>query len=115
MEVSLSGRTWVDSQADGSYDQEPLLSGVLLNIKDGMGQRVALVTTGPGSFNAGHYVMPNLPPDTYTVTLERWPEGYEPAASLSQRITLISGGEQGEVDFAFRQTVGSVYLPMLVR
>ena len=114
-EVSLAGRAWVDSKADGAYDQEPLLSGVLLNIKDGMGQRVALVTTGPGSFSAGQYVMPNLPPDTYTVTLERWPDGYEPAAALSQRITLVSNGEQGELNFAFRQTARNVFLPMLGR
>lgn len=114
-EVSLAGMTWVDSKADGSFDQEPLLSGVLLNIKDGTGQRVALVTTGPGSFSAGQYVMPNLPPDTYTVTVERWPAGYAPAAALSQRITLINAGEQGELNFAFRRTAGPIYIPMVGR
>lgn len=114
-QVTLSGKTWVDSQADGIYDQEPLLSGVLINIKDSMGQRVALVTTGPGSFLAGQYVMPNLPPDSYTATLERWPTDYEPASSLSQRITLVNNGDLGELNFAFRRTSSSVYLPMLER
>jgi len=41
--------------------------------------------------------------------------GYEPAGPISQAITLTSDGERGDLNFAFRQTVRALYLPMLVR
>ena len=111
--VSLAGKTWVDSKPDGLFDNETLLNGVLINIKDSLGQRVALVTTGPGAFSTGQYVMSNLPLGVYTVSVERWPAGYEPAGAASQRITFANGGEQGDISFAFRKTTSAVYLPML--
>ncbi|MBP9073314.1 MAG: Ig-like domain-containing protein [Caldilineaceae bacterium] len=114
-EVTLNGLTWVDATPDGLFDQEPVLNGVLISIKDSQGQRVALVTTGPGAFSAGRYTMPNLPLGDYLATVERWPAGYEPTSVVSQRITLANDGAQGDLNFAFRQTVRAVYLPMLVR
>ena len=112
--VSINGLTWEDTTPDGMFNDEPLVSDVTLSIKNSVGERVSIVTSGPGIFEPGRYLVQNLPPGTYFVTLESWPAGYAPIEPLTRRIVLTSSGQSGSVDFPLRQGL-RIFLPSVRR
>jgi len=114
-EVSISGLTWVDKDRNGVFEDETLLSQVVLSVKDRLGQRVALVTSGAEGFAAGRFLIPNLPPDAYFVTVESWPAGFAPLGPQMQKFILWTSGETSAADFAFERTQQKVYLPTVLR
>jgi len=116
-EVSVSGLAWVDSKPDGVYADEAVLSDVVLSVKNDLGERVALVTTGPGRFQPGRYLVQSLPPGKYLMTVESWPAGYAPVEPRIRKVVLLNSGESAIMDFAFTQEtkVRQVYLPLLVK
>jgi hypothetical protein len=112
--VNISGLTWVDSTPDGQFDEEPALSDVILSVKNGLGERVALVTTGPQAFQPGSYVVQNLPPAVYYVTVESWPTGYAPLGPTTRKVVLLTSGESGTLSFPFLR-LRQIYLPTIVQ
>ncbi len=113
-EVSISGKTWIDAQQDGRFDDEPLLSEVSLVAINSKGQRVALTTTGPGLFPPGQYLLQGLPPDTYQVKLESWPLGYLPVQPTVRKVALKANGQSALLDFPLIEGM-RVYLPTITR
>jgi hypothetical protein len=113
-EVSISGLTWVDGDRNGSFGDEALLSEVVLSVKDKLGQRVALVATGPDGFPPGQYLVQSLPPGVYFVNVESWPARYLPAEPQTQKIVLWTSGETSAANFAFLQA-RQIYLPALLQ
>ena len=113
-EVSINGLTWEDTTPDGIYADEAVLSDVVLSVQNGQGERLAIVTTGPGQFLPGRYLVQNLPPGKYLVTVESWPVGYVPVEPRSRKAIVLTSGESITVDFAFKRQV-RLYLPALIR
>jgi hypothetical protein len=112
-EVNISGLTWVDAKQDGEIGDEPLVSDVVLSVKNSQGERVALVTTGPDQFQPGSYLVQYLPPGVYFVTVESWPSGYAPIEPFTRKIVLPTSGQSGTLNFPFSRTQ-NVYLPAIV-
>jgi hypothetical protein len=96
----LTGRVYVDMNADGTIDQED--SAGLANIK--------VSAAGPaGVFRAttdanGNYQFPNLPAGTYTVSLTAQPAGYKPSTP-KLLIAMLPTGGPATVDFGEARTV----------
>ncbi len=112
--VSVSGLTWLDRNRDGASADEPTLSEVVLGVYDALGQRVAIVTTGPGQFLAGRYLVDNLPPGKYIVSVDSWPAGYMPLEPRTRKVALPSSGQTASADFSFRRDA-RIYLPTVLR
>ncbi len=111
--VAIEGLSWQDLTPDGVFDDEPTLNEVTLTIVNQLGERVAIVTTGPGAFQPGRYLVQNLPLGTYFVSVESWPDGYMPLGSLTRRLVLTEAGASGAADFAFMQAQ-RFFLPSLL-
>ena len=112
--VSINGLTWEDTTPDGNFDDEPLVSDVVLSVKNDLGEQVAIVTSGPDLFLPGRYLVQDLPPGTYFVTIEHWPAGYTPIGPLTRRLVLANSGESGNVNFPLRQGL-RFFLPTVMR
>ena len=113
--VTIDGLTWVDSTPDGAYVEEPVLNEIVLSIANSVGERVGIFTTGPDMFLPGQYVIQDLPPGTYRLTLDRWPSDYQPVGPLMREITLMTNGDRATVSFPFAPTLARIYLPTLLR
>jgi hypothetical protein len=96
----ISGRVYVDVNADGTIDQEDTAS--LANVR--------VSAAGPaGKFSAstdsiGRYQFANLPAGTYTVTLIPQPAGYKPSTPNLITAALPTGGS-ATVNFGEARTV----------
>ncbi|MFT4286479.1 SdrD B-like domain-containing protein, partial [Nocardioides sp.] len=65
--VSVGDYVWIDTDKDGVQDEgEPGIGGVKLTLTDEDGEVVATTTTDSN----GYYEFTNLPPGTYTVTID---------------------------------------------
>ncbi len=113
--VTIDGLTWVDSTPDGAFNEEPMLNDIVLSVTNSAGERVGIVTTGPDMFLPGQYVVQDLPPGAYRVTLESWPAEYEPVGSRTREVVLSSNGDRATVGFPFAQPLARLYLPTLLR
>ena len=113
--VVVDGLAWLDNDADGVYAEEPALNDIVLSLTNSQGERVGLVTTGPDMFLPGQYVMQDLPPDVYQVTVESWPAAYEPLGPRTRQVSLLANGERATVSFPFAPPPIRVFLPTLLR
>ena len=92
---SISGRTFVDSNASRTLDAgEDGLGGLTLTLADASGP----VTTTT-SDAAGYYTFTNVVPGVYTVTVTP-PSGYVPTTDTSQVVT-VTDAPVTEVNFGF--------------
>ena len=73
------------------------------------------MTTGPEQFQPGRYMVQNLPPGKYIVTVESWPAGYTPVEPTVRKVVLMTSGESATADFAFNRQGGKVYIPLLLK
>ena len=74
------------------------ISGINLILRDSNGNEVARTTTGEN----GIYNFFNVPPGTYTVTIENPPQGLTPTLTQTGSITLQAGQTIDTVDFGFQ-------------
>jgi protocatechuate 3,4-dioxygenase beta subunit len=113
---SLSGVVWTDSNADGVRGAgEPVLGGVKVVVTDAAGTVVANLTTAAD----GSYKADNLPPGTYTVTVDSssLPAGVlqtgDPDGLMNNKTvaSVSAGAETSGLDFGY---VGGASLGDLV-
>jgi uncharacterized repeat protein (TIGR01451 family) len=105
----IGGFTWIDTNADGSYDPvaELAISGVGIEVRDGQGNLVdGLVSGAIGGFEPGEYELGGLPAGTYTVEVVDVPNGYSVFPPSSHTATIAAGGEAMTLDFAVASTTG---------
>lgn len=104
---SLSGRVYIDMNADGTIDQED--SAGLANVRISAAGPAGVFTTMTNA--AGSYQIANLPAGNYTVTLSAQPTGYKASTPTLVTATLPTGagatanfGEARTVDLKLTQT-----------
>lgn len=86
-----------DGQFSGNTSNEPLLSGWDIQVCDALNNVVATATTDA----LGFYVIPNLPPGTYTVkevNQPGWVQTY-PGGSGIHTVTIGAGEVVADIDF----------------
>jgi protocatechuate 3,4-dioxygenase beta subunit len=106
----LSGTVWVDRDGDGVIDAgEPGIQGVIITLKDALGNVVATTTTAAD----GSYSFTNLAPGTYSVE-ETQPTGYAnsagtPATTRSTIVVPLAGIANQNFGEQLAQLSGNVY------
>ena len=104
--VWIEGSVWLDSDGDGVFGPgEAGIAGVIANLYDDGGNLVASTATD----SDGGYLFSELPPGTYTVTLDlaSLPEGVVPvfdpdlALDLQTTVTVAAGGAILNANFGF--------------
>ena len=94
---SISGKKWLDANADGIWgeDETVVIAGITINLYEGNppGELIATTVTGED----GYYEFTKLKPGIYTVE-EEGKEGYFSCTPVNVEVTL-SAGEGAVVDF----------------
>ncbi len=94
---SISGKKWLDANADGIWgeDESVVIAGITINLYEGNppGELIASTVTGED----GYYEFTHLKPGTYTVE-EEGKEGYFSCTPVEVEVVL-SAGEGAVVDF----------------
>ena len=100
---------WNDLNSDGQYSaDEPLLAGVLIEVRDSLGNLVDLCTTGA----SGCCIFGDLLPGTYTVSAGS-AEGFFFTTAPTAQVEVLAG-QVSEVRFGSRQWY-TLFIPLMKR
>lgn len=98
--ASIGDTVFNDTNANNIQDPgEPGISGVQVNVRNSSGTVVGTATTDTN----GRYIVPNLNPGQYTVSVAQTPSGFSPTLTQPNPITLTSGQNFDQADFGFTQ------------
>ncbi len=110
---TISGSTWLDSNANGTDDGETPIQGITVDLYDSNGTLIASTTTGPD----GSYTFSNVPPGDYYVDFGDSPGNHptmqdagnddtidsdaNPTNGQTQTFTVTAGTDVTDVDAGY--------------